>query len=85
MFISRQGAIISAGDEGWDEHLWSDPTALKLLVVKGTKNKAVFPHAVLRKGIDEKTFSVDTVMEGVLWLGYSKILFKSYNEPAIVK
>ena len=84
-FITRQGAIVSAGDEGWDEQLWSDPTALKLLVVKDTKSKAVFAHAVLRKGIDEKRFSVDMVVADVLWLGYSKVLLKSDNEPAIVK
>ena len=38
-----------------------------------------------RKGIDEKRFSVDMVVEDVLWLGYSKVLLKSDNEPAIVK
>ena len=64
-FIIRQGVIISAGYEGWDEQLWSDPTALKFLVVKDTKSKAVFAHALLRKGIDEKRFSVDMVVEYV--------------------
>ena len=49
VFITRQGAIVPAGDEGWDEQLWSDPTELKLLVVKDTKSKAVFAHAVPRK------------------------------------
>ena len=84
-FITRQGAIISSGDDGWDEQLWSDPTALKLLVVNDTTRKAVFAHAVPRKGIDEKRFSVDMVVADVLWLGYSKVLLKSDNEPAIVK
>ena len=84
-FITRQGAIVSAGDEGGDEQLWSDPTALKLLIVKDTKSKAVFAHTVPRKGVDEKRFSVDMVVADVLWLGYSKVLLKSDNEPAIVK
>ena len=84
-FITRLGAIVSAGDEGWDEQLWSDPTALKLFVDKDTKSKAVFAHAVPRKGIDEKRFSVDMVVADVLWLRYSKVLLKSDNEPAIVK
>ena len=38
-----------------------------------------------RKGIDEKRFSVDMVVEDVVWLGYSKVLLKSKNEPAIGK
>ena len=58
---------------------------LKLLVVKDTKSKAVFAHAFPQKGIDEKRFSVDMVVADVLWLGYSKVLLKSDNEPAIVK
>ena len=38
-----------------------------------------------RKGIDDKRYAVDKVVEDVLWLGYSKVLLKSENEPAIVK
>ena len=48
-FLIRQGAIVSAGYEGWDEQLWSDPTALKLLVVKDTESRSVFAHAVVWK------------------------------------
>ena len=46
--ITRKGVTISAGDEGWNEELWSDPTALKLLIVKDTKSNFVFAHDVLR-------------------------------------
>ena len=79
-FMTKKGEIVVEGDPGWD-----DEEALKLLVVKDSKSRAVFAHAVPRKGIDEKRYAVDMVVEDVLWLGYSKLLLKSDNEPAIVK
>ena len=41
--------VVKQGDEGWD-----DPEALKILVVKDSKSKAVFAHAVPTKGVDDK-------------------------------
>ena len=38
-----------------------------------------------QKGVDDKRFAVDCIVEDVLWLGYAKVLVKSDNEPAIVK
>ena len=37
------------------------------------------------KGIDAKGFAVDTLVEDIKWLGYSRVTLKSDNEPAIVK
>ena len=79
LFISRKG-IYTNHEAGWD-----DPDALKVLVLKDTKSKAVFALAVPQKGIDDKRFAVDCIVEDVLWLGYAKVLVKSDNEPAIVK
>ena len=78
-FVSRKGGIYDTAVE------CDDPDALKVLVVKDTKSKAVFAQAVPQKGIDEKRFAVDVVVESVLWLGYSQVILKSDNEPAIVK
>ena len=36
---------------------------------------------VPKKGIDEKEFSVDSLVDGVKWLGYNKV---TLNEPAII-
>jgi len=79
-FLTRKGQIVSEGDQGWD-----DEDALKLLIVKDSLSRAVFAHAVTKKGIDEKRFSVNAVVDDVLWLGYAKVILKSDNEPAIVK
>ena len=59
--------------------------AAKLLIVRDGKSKAVFAHVVPQNGIDEKGFAVGSLVEDCKWLGYNKIVFKSDNEPAIVK
>ena len=79
-FVTRRGTVVSEGEDGWD-----DEEALKLLIVKDSLSRAVFAHAVPRKGIDEKRYAVDMVVDDVLWLGYAKVILKSDNEPSIVR
>ena len=79
-FMTRKGHIVSEGETGRD-----DDEALKLLIVTDSLSRAVFAHAVSKKGIDEKRLSVDAVVDDVLWIGYAKVIPKSDNEPAIVK
>ena len=45
----------------------------------------MFAHVVPRKGVDPKRYSVDMIVEDILWLGYSEMVLKTDNEPAIVK
>ena len=83
-YMTPKGPIVDEGEEGWD-----DPETLKILAVKEARRDgqhgAVFAHAVPNKGIDDKRFAVDMVVQDVLDLGHSKILMKSDNEPSIVK
>ena len=58
--------------------------ALKILVVRDLKSKATFAHAVPVKGIDEKNYAVDSIVSDVKYCGYSRVILKSDNEPAIV-
>ena len=78
-FVSRPGVVYDTAEE------CEDAEALKVLVIKDTKSKSVFAQAVPQKGIDEKRFAVDAVVQSVMWLGYSQVILKSDNEPAIVK
>ena len=78
--VTRNGSVVEEGDPGWD-----DEEALKLLIVKDSLSRAVFAHAVPKKGVDDKRFAVDIVVEELLWLGYAKVILKSENEPSIVK
>ena len=48
-------------------------------------SKAIFGHVVPKKGIDENTVAVDSLVEDVKWFGYTKLTLKNDNEPAIVK
>ena len=59
--------------------------AIKILVVWDSKSKSLFAHVVRSNGIDEKGSAVDSLVQDVKLLGYSKITLKSDNEPAIVK
>ena len=58
---------------------------LKVLVVKDAMGKYVFTHAVERKGVDDDGYVVECLVKDVQWLGYSKVVLKSDNEPAIVR
>ena len=63
-----------------------DPSkVLKVLVVRDMRSKAIFAHAVTAKGADIDGFAVQCVVEDVLWLGYSRVILMSDNEPAIVR
>lgn len=57
----------------------------KVLVVRDDRSKSVFGHVVPVKGLDEKGYAVDELVRDVTWLGYSRLVLKSDNEPAIVK
>ena len=79
-FVTRNGSIVVEGDRGWN-----DLEALKLLIVKDSLGRAVFAHAVPKKGVDDKRFAVDITVDDVLWPGYEKVILMSDNEPAIIK
>ena len=67
------------------EEFEADEGAIKVLVVKESRKKCMFSHVVPRKGIDEKRYAVDVLVDDVKWLGYTKIMLKSDNEKAILK
>ena len=79
-FLSDRGEVIS--HEGFEA---AGEGAVKVLVVRDSRSKSVFAHVVPSKGVDERGFSVDSLVEDVKWLGYASVTLKSDNEPAIVK
>ena len=79
-FVSDRGDVVN--QEGFDA---AGEGAAKVLVIRDSKSKSVFAHVVPSKGVDEKGFSVDALVEDVKWLGYAKVTLKSDNEPAVVK
>ena len=79
-FISDVGEITTDA-----EFEAAGDVAVKILVVRDNKSKSIFAHVVPVKGIDDKGFAVSVLVEDVKYLGYSKVVLKSDNEPAIVK
>ena len=78
LFVSKRG-VFSKKD--WKAE--DDERFMKVLVVKDFNSKAVFAHAVQRKGVDDNRFAVDVLVGDIEWLGYSRIILRSDNEPAI--
>ena len=45
----------------------------------------MFAHVVPKKGVDEDGFAVKCIVDDVKWFGYTKVVLKTDNEPAILK
>jgi hypothetical protein len=65
------GAAMSRGD------------IVKYLLVRCFQHKAVFAHLVPQKGLDEKNIACDFVLQDIEWLGHTRVIMKSDNEPAV--
>jgi len=57
---------------------------VKGILLKCLRSKAIFAWIVPSKGPDPGGFVVDMLTTAIKWLGYSNLLLKSDNEPAIV-
>ena len=58
---------------------------VKVLVIRDCKWKNTFAHLVPSKGVDDRRYAVDMLCEDIKWLGFTRVILKSDNEPAIVK
>ena len=79
MFIAKSG--VCARDELPEEER---DGALKVLVAKCADTKCIFAHAVPKKGVDPDGYIVHELKEDILWLGHSRVVIRSDNEPALV-
>ena len=58
---------------------------MTVLVAKDSKSKTIFAHAVVAKGSDEDGDAVSRLVDDIAWLGHTRSILKSDNEPAILK
>ena len=56
---------------------------VKYVLVRCFSSKAVFAHMVPQKGLDEKNVACDFILGDLEWLGHTRIIMKSDNEPAV--
>lgn len=85
MFLTSANLYSRSDWMSCDEKDIDPKLVLKILVVRDMKSKSIFAHAVRCKGSDEDGYAVRCLVDDVKWLGYSKVILKSDNEPAIVK
>ena len=45
----------------------------------------MFSQVVLVKRVDETGFAIDAITSDVVWMGYTKVMLKTDNDPAILK
>jgi hypothetical protein len=57
--------------------------AVKCLICRCHKSKAIFAHVVPCKGADEQGIVADMVVDDIEWLGHTRIILKTDNEPAV--
>ena len=87
-FITKSGIESRNGlkEKGEDaEKMVEDGRALKCLIVRGQKSKALFGHPVPQKGADAEVYSGQGVVEDVKRLGCANLILKSDNGPSIPK
>ena len=80
LFVNNKGIFTRSEfvDDG-------DTGGVKILVVRDCKYKNNFAHVVPFKGVDEGKCAVDVLVDDIKWLGFTRVILKSDNEPAIVK
>ena len=81
LFVSTRGVFTR---EEW-RPVNPEETHLKVLVVYDSKSRCLFAHAVPQKGIDESRYVIDAFATDIAWLGWSRVIIRSDNEPALVK
>jgi hypothetical protein len=79
--IKTRAELQMTDDELSDARVKGD--IVKCIIVRCLKSKAIFSHVVPVKGVDEDGFVVDLVVNIIEWLGHSRLILKSDNEPAI--
>ena len=66
-----------------------DESVVRILVVAvrtpDDRQSCVFGHVVPCKGVDRERFTVECLVSDIVWTGYSRVMLKSDNEPAILK
>ena len=77
LIVTKNG--IFRKDEGVDKAT----IILKILVLKDAFSKYIGAYVVPVKGVGEDRYAAEKLRRDVLWFGYSRVIVKTDNEPAI--
>jgi len=67
-----------------NEQVEASEVVMKILVIKDSKSKYIGAHLVPVKGLGCDRYAAEKMRRDILWLGYSRVILRSDNEPAIV-
>ena len=88
-FVTKQ-KILTSGEARLEypnreaiEEAQAEGELVKCLMVKCTKSKAVCAFVVPTKGVDAEKYATKKVTNFIEWLGHTRILLKSDNEPSM--
>ena len=56
---------------------------MKRIVVRCFASKMIFGHVIFHKGASEDQFVCGLIVADIAWLGHTKLILKSDNEPAL--
>jgi hypothetical protein len=56
---------------------------VKCIVIRDWESKVTFAHCIPCKGADEDQYVAKLVEDDLVWLGYTRIVLKGDNEPAL--
>ena len=71
-----------AGEEALENDRKSGDV-VKCIVIRDWESKAIFAHCIPCKGADEDQYVAKLVEGDLVWLGYTRIVLKGDNEPAL--
>ncbi len=57
---------------------------MKCIILRCHESKALLAHAVPCKGADEDDYVVNIICNDVAWMGHTRLILKSDNEPALL-
>ena len=78
LFVSARGVYTRAE---WT--LIDAETHCKILVIQDSLSKLA--HALCQKGVDDKGYITDCFAADIAWLGWSQVIIRSDNDPAVAK
>ena len=80
LFLSARGVFLR---NKWEP--MEGKSFLKTPVITDSRGHCRFANAVASKGTDEAGYAVECFATDVAWLGWSRVIVRSDNEPALAK
>ena len=72
----------AAGDEAFQADIRAGKV-VKCFIVRCTSTKIIFGHCIPYKGAGEDQYVANLVVQAVEWLGHTRLILKTDNEPAL--